>query len=154
MKKQNKRPLVFMFSGQGSHYYHMASDLFETHSLFKGWMELMDKRVQELIGESVLEKLYDAEKKKSDPFNRMLYTNPAIFMLQYSLAQVFIADSIRPDYVLGASLGEFVAAAVSGVASWQDVLEAVVVKAQIMEEQCPPGGMMAILASPDKQPAF
>ena len=98
-----------------------------------------------LIGISLLDELYHPQYKKSDPFTQLTLTNPAIFMVEYALAQVLLSEGIKPQKVLGTSLGEFVAAAIAEVLSFETMLEIVIHQAQITEMKCPPGSMIAIL---------
>ncbi|MFC1668399.1 acyltransferase domain-containing protein [Chlamydiota bacterium] len=139
----NKK-IVFMFSGQGAQYYHMGSELFTKKSLFSEWLHRLDEKIYEMIGCSVLEELYNDERKKSELFRRTLYTHPAIFMVEYALAQVLLEVGIKPDFVLGTSMGEFASCALAGVMSYDAVLESVVTQAQVLEEG-ENGGMLAIL---------
>jgi acyl transferase domain-containing protein len=49
------KPIVFMFSGQGSQYYHMGKELFLKDPLFREWMQNLDALAYEMIGQSVLD---------------------------------------------------------------------------------------------------
>ena len=144
---KNKQ-VIFMFSGQGSHSYQMGKELFEQHPTFHKWMLTLNDIASETLGESLLDKLYDKTKSSSDLFDQTLYTHPAIFMVEYALAQVLLEDGIEPDYVLGTSMGEFASAAVAGVISVEEALKAVVKQAQVLETHCQKGGMTAILHNP------
>jgi trans-AT polyketide synthase/acyltransferase/oxidoreductase domain-containing protein len=140
------KKVVFLFSGQGSQYYQMGRELYENHPVFKESMEKLDEVACRILGESVLAHLYDKSKTIGDLFDRTLYTHPAIFMVEVSLARVLIESGVRPNAVVGASLGEFAAAAVAGVADVEELLEAVITQAHTFEATCPAGGMMAVLA--------
>lgn len=140
------KSIVFLFSGQGSQYYHMGKELFNQQPIFRDWMLQLDNHVRKIIGESVLDRLYDPEKRQGESFNRLRYTHPAIFMVEYALAQVLLAGGIRPDYVLGTSMGEFVAAVVAGVTGIEETLECLLKQAELIEQHCEKGGMTAILA--------
>ncbi|MCP4689318.1 MAG: ACP S-malonyltransferase [Desulfobacterales bacterium] len=143
------RPVVFMYSGQGSQYYHMGKGLFSRHAVFRKWMRLLDEQAADLLGESILDRLYDGNTRKGDPFDQERYSNPALFMQQYALTRVLLEAGVRPDAVLGASLGEFVCAAVSGALPVEDALTAVIQLAEDLDRHCPLGGMLAILHGPD-----
>jgi acyl transferase domain-containing protein len=108
----------------------------------------LDGVAQEVSGRSVIENIYSGARGKGDIFDRTLLTHPAIFMVEYSLAQSLIHAGVRPDVVLGASLGSFAAAAVAGFISVEDALTAVTRQAIALEECCEPGGMIAVLADP------
>ena len=139
---------VFMFSGQGSQHFHMGRALYESNDTFRGWMLRLDEIARQWSGESVIDTLYSSAHGKGDPFDRTLRTHPAIFMVEYSLAQALIHASVLPDIVLGVSLGSFAAAAVAGFLDVEDALTAVIRQALALEEWCEPGGMTAILADP------
>jgi acyl transferase domain-containing protein len=139
---------VFMFSGQGSQYFQMGKGLFEKNDTFREWMIELDDIVQGSIGRSVIETLYSDAQGRGDPFDRTLMTHPAIFMVEYSLAQSVIHAGVLPDIVLGVSLGSFAAAAVAGFIGVEDALTAVTRQATALEECCEPGGMIAVLADP------
>jgi acyl transferase domain-containing protein len=139
---------VFMFSGQGSQYFQMGRELYDCDATFREWMIRLDGIVQELSGRSVIETIYSDARGKGDIFDRTLMTHPAIFMVEISLAQSLIQSGVRPDMVLGASLGSFAAAAVAGFISVEDALTAVTGQAIALEECCEPGGMIAVLADP------
>jgi bacillaene synthase trans-acting acyltransferase len=139
---------VFMFSGQGSQYFHMGRALYDDNDTFRDWMVRLDGVARRSSGMSVIETLYSDARDKGDPFDRTLLTHPAIFMVEYSLAQSLIQAGVRPDIVLGVSLGSFAAAAVAGFIGVEDALTAVIRQAIALEERCEPGGMTAVLAHP------
>jgi acyl transferase domain-containing protein len=141
--------VVFMMGGQGSHYRQMGRALLDGHPTFRNCMHALDDLAMRRVGTSVVAEIYDERKRTSnEPFRRTLLTHPAIFMLEWSLAQALIADGIKPDVVLGSSLGESVAAAVAGVWPVEQALESVIVQAELLERRCPPGGMIAVLGEP------
>ena len=129
MAPAGSKPVIFMFPGQGSHYYHMGRELFEKQPYFRAWMLKGDRLVQERLGCSVLEHLYGLENKKTTPFTRTLLTYPAVFLVQYSLAQTLLEQGLEPDYVLGVSMGSFAALAVAGVLSYEEALLAAIEQA-------------------------
>lgn len=148
-KSKKSKSIVFMFSGQGSQYYHMGKELFHRDPIFRERMQELDGIIREIMGESVLERLYDAKKRLSDNFDRTRYTHPAIFMVEVALAEVMLEKGVKPDYVLGSSMGEFSAAAVSGVMPVKDILNLVCKQAELVETHCQKGGMLTILHHPD-----
>jgi bacillaene synthase trans-acting acyltransferase len=141
-------PTVFMFSGQGSQYFQMGRELFEKNDTFRRSMFRLEDIARQSSGMSVIETLYSDAYGKGDPFDRTLLTHPAIFMVEYSLAQTLIHAGMRPDMVLGVSLGSFAAAAVAGVLGVEDALTAVMRQAVAFEEYCEAGGMTAVLGDP------
>ena len=141
-----KRPIVFMYSGQGAQYYQMGKELYEQNVVFRDQMHRCDAVVKPLLGESLVEKLFS--ERKTIPFARTLYTHPANVMVSYCLTQVLISEGVRPDLVLGYSLGEVCAALVAGAMDMERCLSQLVRQAQALEAKAPAGGMMAVLADP------
>lgn len=138
-----------MFSGQGSQYFQMGRTLFENHDGFRRRMRRMDERIRPRLGRSVIDYMYADGKTFDDAFDRVLYSSPAIFMVEHALASVLMDAGAEPDYVLGTSLGEFTASAAVGAVDPDEVLELATAQAEILEDICDSGGMMAVLASPD-----
>ena len=96
-----------MFSGQGSHYYQMGKDLYESHPVFRSQMEQGDAIVRALAGRSVLDELF--RHPISMPFDDLVISHPALIMLEYALFRVLVSEGIVPDCVWGSSAGEFAA---------------------------------------------
>ncbi|MGB8346749.1 MAG: SDR family NAD(P)-dependent oxidoreductase, partial [Ktedonobacteraceae bacterium] len=77
---------------------------------------------------------------------------PLAFVIEYALAQLLISWGIRPQAMIGYSLGEYVAACLAGVLSLEDALTLVARRAQLIQE-LPPGAMLAVaLSEADVQP--
>lgn len=74
----------FMFSGQGSQYYHMGKELFKENTVFRQSMLEMDAIAARRIGTSIVEEIYHPGKRVSDPFDSILFP-PRHFMIEYSL---------------------------------------------------------------------
>ncbi|HEX5748116.1 MAG TPA: acyltransferase domain-containing protein [Archangium sp.] len=140
------RPVVFMFSGQGSHYFHMGRELWRNDAVFRDVLERCDRRVRELTGSSVLAALYDERRTKSDALVDTHVTHPAIFLVEYALCEALRARGLEPDVLLGVSLGEFTCALVSGALDLERALTAVVEHARVITRCVPAGTMLAVLA--------
>lgn len=142
----DKLPIVFMYSGQGSHYYQMGRELFENNIVFKHHLQLADDILKTLTGFSVIKEMYNPEKKKSDPFTVLTETHPAIYILEYALTQVLRENDITPDWVLGSSIGEFAAAESAGIFNLETGLQLITQQAESIQTCCEKGAMLAILA--------
>ncbi|WP_437624445.1 ACP S-malonyltransferase [Sorangium sp. So ce1151] len=138
--------MIFMFSGQGSHYFQMGQELYERQATFRQWMDRMDVVTRDLSGASVVETLYKCGHGKGDLFDRTLLSHPALFMVEYALARTLIEARVEPDMALGASLGTVTAATIAGCLDVEDGLKAVIQHAKTLESTCEPGAMIAILA--------
>ncbi len=142
-----KRKIAFLFSGQGSQYYQMGRLMYEQNTVFRSNMDQMDRLARDMLGVSVVQTLYGPH-GKAEPFDVLRLSHPAIFMVEYALAQSVMELGIRPDCTVGASLGTFAALAVAGCMTAQEALAMVIRQAQAVEAHCPKGGMVAIMASP------
>lgn len=143
------KPIIFMFSGQGSQYYHMGQSLFEQNQLFKSCLLKADKICVDLMGISVVKSMYYKNYAKSHPFTKTSLTHPAIFMIEYALGQLLLEKNIIPSMVLGTSLGEFAASVFANVISFETALMAVIAQSKALEHYCELGGMLSIIDSPD-----
>ncbi|MEJ2621376.1 MAG: acyltransferase domain-containing protein [Candidatus Thiodiazotropha sp.] len=149
LKHRRESATVFMYSGQGSQYYHMARELYEKDSQFKSDLHMLDLIFSRLIGTSVLDAIYDKRFTKDIPFTRMLYTHSAIYMIEYCLTKLLNRQNIYADYYLGASLGEFSAMSLAANTAPQDVIQMLVSQSQLCESQLSKGGMLAVFGPAD-----
>jgi malonyl CoA-acyl carrier protein transacylase len=137
--------IVFVFSGQGSQTYFMAKELYDSHSGFRGQMNRLDGLFRDALGSSVLDHVYNPRVTRSDPFDAILFSLPATFMVQYAMAQTLIENDVRPHLVVGASLGEMSAAVIAGCVSLADAISAMAAMAQFFDRTRLDGGMTAVL---------
>lgn len=126
----------------------MGRELFERHAGFRASLERADRLARAHCGESPLAALFDQRHARQMPFDRLVHTHPAIFMVEYALATVLMAAGVQPDLVLGASLGTFAAAAVAGHIDPDAALYAVIDQARAVEAHCEPGAMVAVMGEP------
>ncbi|MHA7059731.1 beta-ketoacyl synthase N-terminal-like domain-containing protein [Aquimarina sp. M1] len=130
----NKRNTIFMFPGQGSQYFEMAKDLYFEEPYFKSIMDEGFSILNEITGEDYANIIgYKNETKNSDKINNTLYTQPLLFLIEYSLASILLKWGVTPKYLIGHSLGEYVAACVSKVFSFKDALNIIVKRANLMQ---------------------
>jgi acyl transferase domain-containing protein/acyl carrier protein len=103
-----------------------------------------------------LRQMLGRDKEQSDEatqkLNKTYLTQPAIFIIEYALAQLWISWGIRPVAMIGYSIGEYVAATLAGVLSLEDALTLVAKRAQMIQE-LPGGAMLAVpLAEEEVRP--
>lgn len=144
--------VAFIFTGQGAQFPGMGRALYERHPLFKKHIDHCDDLLRTLLGRSIREVLYPSRTEDEALIHQTLYTQPALFVLEYALAQLWSAWGIRPAWVLGHSLGEYTAACVAGAIALPDALKMVAVRAQAMQSAEAGGEMWAIMA-PEAQVA-
>lgn len=124
----------------------MGRELYENHSGFRYWMDHCDRIVYPLIETSLIDVLY-GDKTAGDSFDDLLFTNPALLSIEYSLFKILEQMDIKPNLLLGYSLGEYTACVVSGAISIRDGLLLVIQMARLLEEKTVQKSMLAIMGS-------
>ncbi|MGH2770267.1 MAG: acyltransferase domain-containing protein, partial [Actinomycetota bacterium] len=141
-----KRPkLAFLFTGQGSQYPRMAQDLAAVEPVVAASLAASAAVLEDRLAiplEAVL----------ADPGGEALaetrYAQVGIAALQWALVELLGSWGIRPDLVLGHSLGEYVGAACAGVFSWPDALRLIARRGEAMQS-CARGAMAVLRADGD-----
>lgn len=140
------RPIVFMFSGQGSQYYQMGREFYASHPVFRRGLDEGDVIVRDLIGRSIKDEIFS--QPISLEFSDFTISQPALITIQYATTGMLISEGIEPDWVWGYSAGELVAAIASGVWNIETALRLTTAQTRHVRDNCPPGGMLAVLGSP------
>lgn len=152
--KEIARARVFMFPGQGNQYLHMGRDLYRTYPVFREVVDKCAGLIKDELGCDIRTILYPEtdETEAAQLIDKTFVTQPAIFIISYAQASLLLSWGIQPDYLIGHSVGEYVAAALSGVFSLEDALKAVTYRARLVQEL--PGGAMCavLLKKEDLQP--
>ena len=144
----DERPRVaFLFTGQGAQYTGMGRALEQHHPHFRTCIDECDEILRPFLGRSIRDILYPSAIGDSELINKTIFTQPALFTLEYALANLWKSWGIRPSCVLGHSLGEYVAACISGMLTLKDALKMVVLRSQLMQSVSAPGGMVAVMAT-------
>ena len=141
--KVRNRSVAFMFPGQGAQYLNMGKQLFREERVYRQEVERCWTIVHKHFPE-VYKQVNPSEVKGNLlKVDRTIITQPLIFITEYALAQQLIFWGIKPQAMIGNSLGEFVAACLSGVFSLEDCIIAIVTRGILMQEM-PSGSQLAI----------
>nr|WP_234413498.1 acyltransferase domain-containing protein [Anabaena sp. WA102] len=125
---------------------NMGRELYETQPTFRKALEQCDAILSLYLNNSLLNILYP-EPGEISLIDETAYTQPAIFAIEYALAQLWKSWGIEPDAVMGHSIGEYVAATVAGVFSLENALMLIATRGRLMQALPSNGKMMAVLAS-------
>ncbi len=142
---QQRPRVAFLFTGQGSQYAQMGRVLFETQPTFRRLLEQSDEILRPQLGRSLASLLFP---KLGEPaeLNETIHAQPALFALEYALAELWRSWGIQPDAVVGHSLGEYVAACIAGVFDLESGLRLAAARARLMGSLPRVGRMAALLA--------
>src|SRR5690606_17031758 len=144
--------VAMMFPGQGSQSVGMGRELYAQHPRFREIIDRCDELAAPKLGLSLRELLFRGERGSNSQDNETLaqtaLAQPALFMIEYALAEVLRGYGVVPSVLIGHSIGEYSAACVAGVFEMEAALELVIERGRLMQSM-PPGSMLAVRARPD-----
>jgi non-ribosomal peptide synthase protein (TIGR01720 family) len=136
--------LAMMFSGQGAQYVGMGRDLYRSEPTFHEQIERCAKILESHLGLSIRKLIFAAEADAAEEqLKQTAITQPALFVIEYALAQLWMGWGIKPSAMIGHSIGEYVAACLAGVFSLEDALRLVAARGRLMQS-LPPGAMLSV----------
>ncbi|HEX2211566.1 MAG TPA: type I polyketide synthase, partial [Longimicrobium sp.] len=159
------RSVAFLFPGLGDHYPGMARGLYEAEPAFRAEVDRCAEILRPHLGMDIREALFPGEAppdaapsatidlramlgrtgpvEGADRLNRTELAQPAVFVIDYAMAKLWMSWGIVPDAVIGHSLGEYAAACIAGVLSLEDALGLVADRARLIQS-LPGGAMLAV----------
>lgn len=135
--------IVFMFSGQGTQYPRMAMELFDTTPRFREYVSQGIKTANHYLNCDLLDLIKNSD---TDTLAPTQFTQPALFIIEYALARLLMECGVQPDVLIGHSIGEYVAACLAGVFSFEDGI-ALVCERGLLMAKVPEGQMLLIECS-------
>ena len=149
VERKNMSParsrVAWMFSGQGSQHPAMAKTLYKNEPVFKDIIDRADEVASPLMGVSLRDLLLSSTNLKEVSATEL--TQPLVFTMDYALACLWKSWGIKPDFMMGHSIGEYVAACIAEVFTFEDALKVVVKRGALMAAMPSGCGMTAVLLS-------
>lgn len=145
----SKPEIAFLFPGQGSQFPNMARGLYESEPVFRGQVDSCADFLKPHLGLDLRSLLFppaENEAAAGAQLAQTWITQPALFIIEFALAKLWMAWGIQPCAMIGHSIGEFVAACLAGVLSPEEALAAVAARGRLMQS-LPNGAMLAAFAS-------
>ena len=142
-------PVVFMFPGQGAQYVGMGGELYRSEPVFGAEVDRCAELLRPLLQADLRTVMFPAggsEKEVGQLLVQTRFTQPALFVIEYALAKLWMSWGIQPSAMIGHSVGEYVAACLAGVFTLDDALSLVARRAALVQSQ-PSGAMLAIRLS-------
>ena len=144
--------VAFLFPGQGSQYVNMGKQLYAHEALFRELVDQCSELLQPNLRLNLRSVLYPSSEQyewAETELRETRTTQPALFVIEYALARMWMSWGVQPESMLGHSVGEYVAACLAGVFSLADALNLVAVRGRLMQG-CARGGMLAVAASEEE----
>lgn len=140
----------FMFSGQGTQARDMGKWLYENASSYRETFDSGCEIVLKTSGVDVRGILYAMSDQNADEnlVNQTSFVQPALFLLEFGLANYLKERGVSPSFLIGHSIGEFAAAALAGIFSFEDAVALVATRGALMQSM-PPGKMLIVRSNPD-----
>jgi acyl transferase domain-containing protein/acyl-CoA synthetase (AMP-forming)/AMP-acid ligase II/pimeloyl-ACP methyl ester carboxylesterase/acyl carrier protein len=137
--------IAFIFTGQGSQYHQMGYELYQSSPTFKNTVDYCEQILTQYLEKPLTEILFD--KENEELLNQTIYTQPALFVIEYALAKLWLTWGIKPAIVMGHSVGEYVAATVAGIFSLEDALKLIAYRGKLMQKLPLDGGMLCLFTN-------
>ncbi len=139
------RSIAFLFPGGGSQYVGMGEGLYRSEPAYRQHLDSCAEKLETPLGVDIRDVIFGSG-TVGDCMDSASLLLPALFTTEYALAQLWISWGIRPAAMIGHSLGEYVAACISGVFSLDDALSLVVLRGRLLEG-LPKGRMFSVCLS-------
>lgn len=136
---------VFLFPGQGSQFLQMGKTFYDNEIVFRNAIDTCAELLKEDLGLDIRTIIYpDTNNTEAqETLKNTRFTQPALFITEYALSQLWLSWGIRPTMLCGHSIGEFVAAHLANIFSLEDALSLIVTRGRLISE-LPEGSMLSV----------
>jgi amino acid adenylation domain-containing protein len=151
-QKLTDPPVVFMFPGQGAQYAGMGAELYRTEKSFRADVDRCAELLKPVLQTDIRTVMFPAAGAEKDAEQLLVqtrFTQPALFVIEYALAKLWMSWGIKPAAMIGHSVGEYVAGCLAGVFSVEDALTLIARRAELVQAQ--PGGTMLAIRLPEPE---
>ncbi len=151
-----KPKVCFMFPGQGSQYVDMMKDLASKYKVVQDTFDEADRLLMNIIGQNLTDTLWSKPGETKEQIavreaaiKKTEMTQPAVLTADIAMMRLLSSFGIKPDVVMGHSLGEYAAAVAAGIFDFENGLKAVCTRGKVMSEiKVEDNGKMASIAAP------
>ncbi len=141
-----KTNLIFMFPGQGSQYVNMSRSLYNEQPEYRKIVDNCAEILTPIIDKDIRTIIFadDNIDKANELLSETQYTQPALFVVEYALAKYLMHLGLKPDQMIGHSVGEYVAACIANVFSLEDALYLIAHRGKLVQRQA--AGKMLVIS--------
>ncbi|MEB9896098.1 SDR family NAD(P)-dependent oxidoreductase [Bacillus cereus] len=147
------RSVVLLFPGQGSQYVNMGRGLYRDEPDFREEVDRCLALIQPHMALDLKAVLYPDEAgrgaREDELMLRTDIAQPLLFIVEYALAKLLMRWGVRPEAMMGHSIGEYVAACLAGVFTLDEALQLVALRGRLMQGM--PAGAMLSVALPEPE---
>jgi amino acid adenylation domain-containing protein/non-ribosomal peptide synthase protein (TIGR01720 family) len=139
-------PVTFLFPGVGAQHTGMTREVYAREPLFRTHLDACAELLHPHLGLDLRDVLYAPPERAAEATLRLRRTDvgmPALFSVEYACAQLWMGWGIRPQAMIGHSLGEYAAACLAGVLTLPDALALVARRGRLLDT-LPPGAMLGV----------
>jgi len=152
VKGDKESSVVFMFPGQGAQYVNMGRELYQTEPVFREQVDYCADFLEPRLGFDLRAVLYpNAQMEEAaTQLKQTALTQPALFVIEYALAQLWKTWGVQPKAMIGHSIGEYVAACLAGVFTLEEALILVAARGRLIQSIPTAGAMLAVPLTEEK----